>query len=66
MIQQKQFVGPIGLGLLVIALCVIAGACTKKSDPPPKLSYNTDLQELRKRFNEDKGKVRLLLILSPT
>jgi hypothetical protein len=28
--------------------------------------YSTDLKELRVRFNQDKGKVRLILLLSPT
>lgn len=29
-------------------------------------SYSTDLNGLRARFNQDKGKVRLLMVLSPT
>lgn len=66
MIQKKRFVGAISLGVLVISLLVTAGACSNKSNPPPKLSYSTDLKELRDRFNRDKGKVRVLLILSPT
>jgi hypothetical protein len=45
---------------------VIAGGCSNKSSPPPKLGYSTALKELRNRFNKDKGKVRMLLILSPT
>lgn len=28
--------------------------------------YSADIKELRVRFNQDKGKVRLLLLLSPT
>ncbi len=28
--------------------------------------YSTDMKELRTRFNMDKGKVRLLMLLSPT
>lgn len=28
--------------------------------------YSTDMKELRVRFNQDKGKVRLILLLSPT
>lgn len=65
MIQKKRFVGTITLGALV-ALLALAGGCSKKASAPPKLSYSTDLNELRDRFNNDKGKVRLLLILSPT
>ena len=65
MIQKKRFVETITLGILA-ALLALAGGCSKKASPPPKLSYSTDLKELRDRFNQDKGKVRLLLILSPT
>jgi hypothetical protein len=28
--------------------------------------YSTDLNHLRAQFNQDKGKVRLLMVLSPT
>jgi len=28
--------------------------------------YSTDLKKLRDKFNQDKGKVRLILLLSPT
>ena len=28
--------------------------------------YSSDLSQLRAQFNQDKGKVRLLLLLSPT
>ena len=31
-----------------------------------KQGYSADLNELKQRFNADKGKVRLLLILAPT
>jgi hypothetical protein len=65
MTQKKRFVGTIGLGVLV-ALLAVAGGCSNKASAPPKLSYSIDLKELRDRFNKDKGKLRLLLILSPT
>ena len=29
-------------------------------------SYSSDLNDLRAQFNQDKGKVRLLMVLSPT
>ena len=60
-----RFVGTISLGVLV-GLSALAGGCSKKASAPPKLGYSTDLKELRDRFNNDRGKVRLLLILSPT
>ncbi len=31
-----------------------------------KSGYTTDLNELRSKFNSDKGKVRLLMLLSPS
>ena len=62
MTQKKRFVGTISLSVLV-ALLALADGCSKKASAPPKLSYSTDLKELRERFNNDKGKVRLLLIL---
>jgi hypothetical protein len=65
MTQKKRFVGAIGLGASVVAL-LLMGACSKRASAPPMVSYNTDLKELRDRFNKDKDKVRLLLILSPT
>jgi hypothetical protein len=40
---------------------LVAPASTKADKP-----YSTDLKELRTRFNKDKGKVRLLMLLSPT
>jgi hypothetical protein len=66
MTKKKRFVGSIGLGAVIVVLLLIAGACSKKTSSPPPASYSTDLKELRYRFNKDKGKVRLLLILSPT
>jgi hypothetical protein len=63
MIQKKRSVGAIGL--VIIALLLIANACSKKPSTPTA-SYSTDLKELSDRFNNDKEKVRLLLILSPT
>ena len=66
MTQTKRFVGTIGLGAVVVALLLMAFACSKKTNSPPPASYSSDLKELRDRFNKDKDKVRLLLILSPT
>ncbi|HSS21228.1 MAG TPA: hypothetical protein VLL54_14235 [Pyrinomonadaceae bacterium] len=63
---QKRFLHRAGLGVLVLTSLLFVGACTKKSGSPPKASYSSDLNELRDRFNNDKGKVRVLLILSPT
>ena len=49
---------PIALGivLFVLGLSVFTGG----------KPYSTDLVDLRQQFNNDKGKVRLLMLLSPT
>lgn len=54
------------LALLVIALAATVlwfepFLFTGKARP-----YSSDLNELRAKFNQDKGKVRLLMLLSPT
>ena len=61
---QKRVVKAVTV--LIIASLLIVGSCSKKSSGPAKLSYSSDLNELRNHFNRDKSKVRLLLILSPT
>ena len=33
---------------------------------PQKSGYSSDLNDLRAKFNADKGKVRLLMLLSPS
>ena len=47
------------------------GGQVKMSEPTPSPSpqprpYSTNLDELRAAFNRDKGKVRLVTLLSPT
>ena len=54
------------LGVLLIGLLAFSGQRFYQSSPPQKLGYNSDLKELKKRFNADKGKVRILMLLSPT
>jgi len=39
---------------------------TMTRNTPAARSYSDDLAELRARFNADKGKVRMLMLLSPT
>jgi hypothetical protein len=40
---------------------------TQKKEPAPRArSFSKDLDELRSQFNRDKGRVRLLMLLSPT
>ena len=48
-------------GLIVLAL-IFAGYLFLSGGR----SYSSDLGGLRSQFNQDKGKVRLLMVLSPT
>ena len=56
---------------LVIAVVVVAAICAgvigslKPSVDVPLTDLN-NLEELRARFNQDKGTTRLMLLLSPT
>lgn len=53
------------LAVLLTAF-VFGGERFYKSSSPQKSGYSTDLNDLRAKFNADKGKVRLLMLLSPT
>ena len=60
---------PLILGLLLLALAGFVGFTLLRDLFPfsdQQSSYSTSLSELRQRFNQDRGKVRLLLLLSPT
>jgi hypothetical protein len=54
------------LDLMLTGVIVFAGDGFSRSNPTQKIGYSTDLKELRARFNTDKAKVRLLMLLSPT
>jgi hypothetical protein len=49
---------PVALGIVAL---IFAVALFTGGQP-----YSTNLDDLRKRFNADKGKVRLLMLLSPS
>lgn len=49
-------------GLALLALIFIGGYLLLSGGR----SYSSDLGGLRSQFNQDKGKVRLLMVLSPT
>ena len=49
-------------GLVALALILIGGYLLLSGGR----SYSTDLNGLRAQFNQDMGKVRLLMVLSPT
>ena len=55
--NNPKILVPIALAiLLIMGLSLFTGG----------QSYSTDLQDLQKQFTADKGKVRLVMLLSPT
>jgi len=48
---------------IVVAIVLVMLALNVFTGGKP---YSTDIADLRKHFNNDKGKVRLLMLLSPT
>lgn len=52
---------------LVFAVAIIGGLLsTLKPSSNVALTDLNTIEELRARFNEDKGKIRILLLMSPT
>jgi hypothetical protein len=51
---------------LVTALLFSLACCSPPAIQPPVTRLSTDLGPLRAQFNQDAGKVRLLLLLDPT
>lgn len=49
-----------------LSLCLLAGLAPAGSQPAPFPELDPNLEPLRSRFNQDVGKVRLLLLLDPT
>jgi hypothetical protein len=60
--MKRKYVWPALMILVVLGLAVILGSVFMNTGK----EYSTDLNSLRAQFNQDKGKVRLLLLLSPT
>lgn len=72
--MRRKYLEPALLGLVLLSVIALAAypylrgrevTTTAVSDKGDK-NYSTDLNQLHVKFNQDKGKVRLLLLLSPT
>ena len=74
--MKRQYLNPTILGFILPAIMILAAhpdLGAKDNSPGKDFSqmvndraYSTDMKELRDRFNRDKDKVRLLMLLSPT
>jgi len=54
------------LTVLLVGVVVFGRDRFYKPGWPQKFGYSSDLNDLRVKFNADKGKVRLLMLLSPS
>ncbi len=66
--MKKHKYEAIILGILLLGLLVFVGYqfMGGNKTTPEQAKYSTDLQKLQSDFNADKGKIRLVLLLSPT
>lgn len=65
MTKQRVLIATM-LSMILTGALVFAGERFHKSSLTQKVGHSTDLKDLRARFNANKGKVRLLMLLSPT
>jgi hypothetical protein len=65
-VNHRRLAGATVVGVLLLGLFGIGAQRFYYSSPLQKEGYSTDLTELKNRFNADKKKVRLLMLLSPT
>ena len=63
---RQRFLMAIVMGMVLAGVFVFGGERFYQSRPAQKSGHSTDLNKLRAKFNADKGKVRLLMLLSPT
>ena len=65
---MKRKYEAIVLGIILMGLLIFVGYqfMGGKKTSPAQTSYSTNLQKLKADFNADKGKVRLVVLLSPT
>lgn len=60
--MKRKYLWLSALSIALLALIALAGYFFMSTGK----SHSTDLNELHARFNQDRGKVRLLMLLSPT
>lgn len=60
---EAAILGIVLLGLVIFVGYLFMGGNKTNSE---QTGYSTDLEKLRNDFNADKGKARLVLLLSPT
>ena len=76
--MKRKYLEPALMGVMLLAIVVLAvfpylrrskgdaAVAANNITAAVERRYSTDMKELQDRFNQDKGKVRLLLLLSPT
>jgi hypothetical protein len=64
--MKKRKIEAIILGVLLLGLVVFVGYLFIGGGTSEQANYSSDLEKLKTDFNADKGKVRLVLLLSPT
>jgi hypothetical protein len=65
--MKKRKIEAVILGVLLLGLLIFVGSLFMGSNKTSEQTgYSTDLEKLRTDFNAGKGKVRLVLLLSPT
>lgn len=72
--MKSKYIEVVLLGLLLLCLAVFIGyqivgnkaPVAGQTNSTNQQTYSTNLDELRTKFNQDKGKVRLVLLLSPS
>ena len=65
MIKSRVFMAT-AVAILLAAVLVPGGDRFYRVSTPQKSGYSAKLKDLQTKFNADKGKVRLLMLLSPT
>lgn len=67
LVRARRRFRPARLLPILLAFALASSACTSGPSPGPGwVAELRSISELRERFNEDSGKVRLILLISPT